>query len=294
LLRVDRTGEVHTLSGRSLIGRAPGCAVVLDEGQVSSEHATIAWRDGWWVRDLASRNGTTLRGEPVHPGVDRPLARGVQLAFASVCCTLIEDGPPRPAARDLQTGALCSSPGEVLALPEDHPTVSIVPGPRGGWQLEREDDDRPVSDREEIEVSGRRYRLYLPVSVDPTLAAQRVTLSFLVSPDEEHVSVELIGAARRATLRPRIHLYLLLTLARARLSATSPDPLERGWVLRDDLARMLRCDPVTINVQLHRLRQDLAAHGLEGAPALLEVRARTGQVRLGTDAIEIQRGDRCG
>jgi hypothetical protein len=265
--------------------------VILAEPRVSSEHAAIAWRDGgWWVRDLASRNGTTLGGEPVQPGLDRPLALGSALAFAQAPCTLVDDGAPSPAARDLATGALHASPGEVLGLPDDAPIASIAPAAEG-WRLVLDDDERPIADRDEIEVAGRRYRVYLPVLVAPTMAAIHLALTFAVSADEERVSVELAGGGRRAALRPRSHLYLLLTLARARLASTVVNPLERGWVHRDDLARMLRCDPSTVNVQLHRLRQDLAAHGIDGAAGALEARPRTGQVRLGTEAIEIRRAE---
>lgn len=62
--------------GRSLIiGRHPGCGVVIDDPQSSRENAGIAF-DGraYTVRDLESRNGTFLNEAPVlgpevlHPG----------------------------------------------------------------------------------------------------------------------------------------------------------------------------------------------------------------------------------
>ena len=62
--------------GRSLIiGRHPGCSVVIDDAQASRENTGIAF-DGraYTVRDLESRNGTFLNEAPVqgpevlHPG----------------------------------------------------------------------------------------------------------------------------------------------------------------------------------------------------------------------------------
>jgi len=54
---------------------------------------------------------------------------------------------------------------------------------------------------------------------------------------------------------------------------------------------MLRCDPITINVQIHRLRQDLGQLPFEDAQTLIEVMSRTGLVRLGTDQVTISRLD---
>ena len=48
---------------RLLLGRHPGCDVVLLEPSVSRRHALLTLRDGVWVlRDLASTNGTLLNG----------------------------------------------------------------------------------------------------------------------------------------------------------------------------------------------------------------------------------------
>jgi len=49
---------------RLVLGRAPGCEVVLTGQRVSRRHAALVRRrDGWWVEDLGSRNGTFCGGE---------------------------------------------------------------------------------------------------------------------------------------------------------------------------------------------------------------------------------------
>ena len=49
---------------RLVLGRAPGCEVVLTGQHVSRRHAALVRRqDGWWVEDLGSRNGTFCGGE---------------------------------------------------------------------------------------------------------------------------------------------------------------------------------------------------------------------------------------
>ncbi len=63
----------------TLIGRAPECALVLDDDYASGRHARI-YHDGvnWVVEDLRSTNGTWLDGQRL--GADpRPVAEGSSL-----------------------------------------------------------------------------------------------------------------------------------------------------------------------------------------------------------------------
>ena len=59
VLALDWTGARTEL----LIGRHPGCDVVLDGLSVSRRHALLRFRDGSWIlRDLESTNGTRVNG----------------------------------------------------------------------------------------------------------------------------------------------------------------------------------------------------------------------------------------
>ena len=50
----------------TLMGRAENNDVVADEPRVSRQHAAIrADRDGYWIEDLSSRNGTFLNGQRI-------------------------------------------------------------------------------------------------------------------------------------------------------------------------------------------------------------------------------------
>lgn len=291
LLRHARTGELRTLAGRTLVGRSAGCALRLEDAKVSSEHAVLAWRsDRWTVRDLGSRNGTALSGRPMAAGVEVPLARGDALRFADDEWVLHDDAPPSPIAVRLATGARVGGDADVLLLPDaESPLVSITPTPTGSWCVYSDDERSDVEDRATVEVGGEWYQLYLPTRADPTLGpGDAVGLCFRVSPDEEQVEVEVTASGRVARLGPRSHHYLLLTLARLRVSQAGRSAADRGWVHRDDLARMLKLDVRTVAVQVHRLRQELGAHEMEGAASLLEVRARTGQLRVGTYRITLR------
>jgi sigma-B regulation protein RsbU (phosphoserine phosphatase) len=62
-----RSGErIPLRTGRVVIGRHPGCDIVIDTSAVSRQHAAIAIEDGQaTVEDLRSRNGTLLNGRPL-------------------------------------------------------------------------------------------------------------------------------------------------------------------------------------------------------------------------------------
>jgi FHA domain len=291
LLRDAESGELRALAARSLVGRTALCAVRIADPRVSSEHAVVAWRDDrWWVRDLGSRNGTFLDGRRLDPGEEAPIPPGGALRFGERAWTLDDDAAPAPVAVDLVTGAIVTAPGDVLLLPDGlGPTLSVGPTATGGWRAESDTERWDVADLDTVSAGPQRFRLYLPTSSDPTVGPDRpVELAFRVSPDEEQVDVEVSCGARVARFGRRSHHYLLLTLARIRLAQPNRSSAERGWVQRDELAHMLRVDRATVNVQVHRIRQELGQHRLDGAERVVEVRTRTGQIRVGTDRIIIR------
>jgi pSer/pThr/pTyr-binding forkhead associated (FHA) protein len=62
-----RRGTTYSLGPEMTLGRAPGCAVVIEDTFASQLHARIFERDGeWFVEDLGSRNGTWLNRDQVH------------------------------------------------------------------------------------------------------------------------------------------------------------------------------------------------------------------------------------
>ena len=87
-------GQAHTLPlplPRALIGRAPGCDVVLDHPSVSQRHAELAFRDGHFVlRDLSSTNGTRVGLARIDQPT--PLTNGSHLIVGAVDLLFAHDG----------------------------------------------------------------------------------------------------------------------------------------------------------------------------------------------------------
>src|SRR5262249_4963451 len=54
-----RRGERITIRPGATVGREAGNAIIIDEATVSARHAVFGFdRDGWWLEDLGSTNGT--------------------------------------------------------------------------------------------------------------------------------------------------------------------------------------------------------------------------------------------
>jgi len=174
--------------------------------------------------------------------------------------------------------------------------VSLVEGRDGRWAIEADGGARPVSDGESISAGGEAWILDLPEGTSSTLPVgaaaptlESIALRFAVSRDEERVDITVLCPDREIQLPARSHHYLLVTLARARLSAAAAPPAERGFLDRDDLCRMLATDELRLNVDVCRARKQFAALGIQGAVNIVDRRTGTGRIRLGVERVEVRR-----
>jgi hypothetical protein len=82
---IDGFGTPHPIAtGRTLIGRRPQADVVVLAPSVSRDHAELTRVDGsgWQIRDLGSRNATTIDGQRVQGRA--PLQDGMPVRFGEV------------------------------------------------------------------------------------------------------------------------------------------------------------------------------------------------------------------
>ena len=156
-----------------------------------------------------------------------------------------------------------------------------------------------VHHHQELKIGDRVWRLHLPEPRDTTLTSEHdpgdpsepsLRVHFLVSRDEESVSLTVVTPAGEHRWEPRAPHYLLLTLARQRLAETQLAEHERGWLDVDRLARMLNLNRKTVNVYICRLRAQLADAGVPGGATLIQRRLLSQQIRIGVGLLEILHG----
>jgi len=76
------TQQYPLCEGRTVVGRAPQCDVVINDDSISRQHARLVVRpDEVQLSDLQSRNGTYFAGEPIR---EVTLRGGEQLSFGDV------------------------------------------------------------------------------------------------------------------------------------------------------------------------------------------------------------------
>ncbi len=296
------TGRTFSLSAHVLVGRSSACTVRIKEDLVSGEHARLSWLgERWHLRDLASRNGTFLNGTRLARGAAAELNPGDKIAFGDVQSIFVLEDASAPVAlaRNLASGDVRKARDGMLALPsEDEPTACIIEREGGQWDLEMGDVLRNAEDGEVLEVGGQAWTLHLPAPDQQTADAQAIataesspTLRLRVSRDEEHVEVVFDSPNGKQSLPPRAHHYTLLTLARMRIAAEAQPDLPdaaRGWASVDDLCRMLATDEMKLNVEIYRIRRDLAELGIKNAAAAIERRRSSRQVRLALAHVRIE------
>jgi hypothetical protein len=301
LLRRRATGKLHKLTCRYVVGRSPASDLPLISRLASNTHAEILWSgSSWELRDLGSRNGTFLGARRLESGERAIIGRGTRLAFgdAEDLFELVDDEPPGAMAAS-DDGRRQEAEDGLLILPDaEHPVFTIFDEGGGNWVAESSNGTRlRLSLGDTLHIDGQRWCIELPVVSERTwqpgsaqMTLRRLNMRFAVSRDEEHVELTLIQDNQVVVLPSRTHYYLLLTLARARISAHENADIteaEAGWVHVSDLLDMLKTNENTLNVAICRARKDLARAEVLGATDLIERHPATRRLRLGVRNIEI-------
>ncbi|WP_181234183.1 FHA domain-containing protein [Enhygromyxa salina] len=297
-------GIEHELASVYVIGRSHGCDLCIARPSVSGLHAEIIWDgEAWWVQDLGSRNGTFHDGRRLSAGERAAVPEGTTVAFGTLehSYQLKSAAPPRMLAK-ASDGLVLVAVDDILCLPSPEACeLSIFCEADGRWMLESEAGKRALQHREIISVGGKAWELRLPAPTQRTREVDlgvvpdvdNIGLDFAMSRDGEHVEVTLHTFAGAEALKFRSHLFLLAALARQRVADMAQEHLgvaEHGWAYRDDLLRELDIDVQLMNLWIHRVRQQLAQAGVQGAGAVIERRSGSQQLRIGVGRLTVRTG----
>jgi pSer/pThr/pTyr-binding forkhead associated (FHA) protein len=302
-IRESSTGEIRILEPSHVIGRvpAPRCSLTLDEPYVSGVHAELRWTGAAWeVKDLGSRNGTYLDGRRLDPSASHRIGKGSKIAFGKREreWEMIDESSPSVMAVPLSGGDPVLLRDDFIALPSsDDPRATIYRTIEGVWVLETPDAaPRTLADQCTFEAVGRLWRFCCSDMPPATLAtddvAARMELAdldviFSVSRDEEHVHLAMRHAGRAIDMGTRKHNYLLLTLARRRLSECAQGLPETscGWIDQEELAHDPSMAPPQLNIDVFRIREQFSKAGVMDAAGIIQ--RRPGQLRFGTSRVSI-------
>lgn len=302
-------GALVALSPATQIGSHPACQIFVPDSRVSLVHALVCWvaPGRWELRDAGSTNGTFLNGTRIGGAGRYPLVEGniLGLGSAEAFLTIEDVSRPCPEALELSTGARVLGLNQLLTLTGEVPDEfqDVFELSSGTWVTDVDGDVRQLRDGDIVPVGSRSYRIALPIPIPETEQVsggvpqkiQRAPLGggsliFCVSADLEHVEMQVRWCGQVWTTR-RAYNRALVELARARLAErnSSLAPHEQGWTYADDLCTLADYDSISrLNVEIHRARAELTRRGIPNAPAIVERRPRSGQLRIGTDLVEIR------
>jgi len=301
LLRPD--GRHQSLGYRTLVGRAAYCGVMLTDSRVSAEHASVYYDKGaWFLRDLASTNGTFLDGAKLDLGRKHLLVPGSMLGFGAPSPTfrMLHDDPPRMRLRNCATGAKLEPTLGLVVLPsEERPLITVFQG-LDGWYEEREGAVQQLDDFAEVVVEGQCWNVELPPPGDEMAQTgltrvggwatfDELFLRFDVSRDRESIVLYIVAATESRAITNRAYHELLLVLAEARIESQVAGiaEVEQGWLHTDELCRRIAGDISKVNVDVFRARQQLDQLGVLESHRIVERRPITRQARIGTSRVEI-------
>lgn len=305
ILRNRATQRKIPLRTHHVFGRGHSTDTLLENPDASQLHASIFWTGTAWELRDHSRNGTVLDGvlQYNNSGLSLHVGSVIEFGRDHASTWVVEDlGAPSnllwpvdhsshpipltrsnllPQGQDAEVSIHCNVQGQW-----------IYTTPHGSWVLE---------DGNEVQFSDQNWCFIQMADVASTMDAvvgihtlgnSRPTMHFHVSLDEEHVHLQMVDADQRVDLGERSHHYALLILARLRLkdAQLQTDSNGHGWIELERLAKMLGLDPGHLNIQIFRMRKQLALALPQGAhvPDLIE--RRRGSLRFGNVRFFIIRG----
>ncbi len=298
------TGEVIVLHVHHTFGRyKTKVETVLTSQDVSKVHASICWEDQQWKVVDHSRNGTWVNKNRLVSKAKQILSVGDVVWFGgseTSAWKVLDVSPPKPMLVSIKPQGSIIELERLCVLPdEEHPELTIYLSEYGDWLCEDAEETRVLQDGDIIQQGQTLWKFVAVDMVDSTLTSGKggggasLQFRFLVSPDEEHVTLQILQDHKVIDLGERVHHYPLLILARQRLADAQQgfDVSSQGWIDFQEFCSMLRMDYFHLNTQIYRARKQIL-HSLPNNPHLPKVvERRSGSLRFGSSYLFIQRGD---
>lgn len=274
ILRNRSNGICVVLNSYHIVGRSSSKAdTIIDDKRVSQLHASFRFINGHWFILDHSRNGTKLNQQPLQHSKEVALCEMDQIDFVTADqgkWQIIDTSPPTNYLKGLlpEYGNIPLS--SVTCLPnEDNPKATIYQLNNGQWVLSKDNIEAIICANGIVDLTPYgQWRLLemapLQVTQDQALEVTKfldtATFHFFVSQDEEEVLLKINYQGNTFDLGVRAHHYLALLMARKRIEdAKASLPYHtQGWHYKDVLQKMMRIDPLYINLQIFRIKKQLS------------------------------------
>ena len=293
------------LASEHVFGRQIGaCSQILHNPEASRIHASILWNGEAWFLHDSSKNGTYINNMHVVRGQKMRVDIGDRIRFGSEdsdAWAVLDISAPKPMLLPITPGLAPVALEDIELLPDDKaPEILLYSSISGEWTCESPEGAAILRTGDHVGISAGQWRF---VDAKPSIDTQsidddalvkvaHIETHFNVSQNEEHVSLKLNIAGNEVDLGQRNHHYLMLLLARKRLSDRSAGiaDSEQGWMDKELLVKAIGLSENHINILIYRFRKQM----LGALPSTLRlpqaIERRTGEIRFAYDLIQIGGG----
>lgn len=299
------TGEVTILLAQHIFGRHPGASnTVLNSPNVSRMHAAISWDGEMWSIQDSSTNGTYLNGTRLSSEARHEVKLDDKIQFSNLesdVWQMTNQDAPKSLLLPQNNDSPVIELDDIAVLPnEERPEVTLFLSPSGDWNCESDAGVSVLSSGDLVGTHDCVWKFIEAKTIAATLQLEAqeqansaaISVAFEVSQNEEHVAMKLSLDDVEYDLSERNHHYLLLLLARQRLSdqQAGVDAAEQGWVEKERLSKMLGQSETHINIQVYRFRKQLIKALPQSLVLPQVIERRTGEIRFVYDNISITGG----
>lgn len=299
------TGEVAILLAQHIFGRHPGASsTVLNSPNVSRMHASISWDGEKWTIQDSSTNGTYLNGIRLSSEARHEVKLDDKIQFSNLeadVWQMTNQDAPKSLLLPQTKGNSVIELDDIAVLPnEQQPEVTLFMDPSGDWNCESDAGVSVLSSGDLVGTHECVWKFIEAKTIAPTLQLEaqaqansaQISVAFEVSQNEEHVAMKISLDEVEYDLAERNHHYLLLLLARQRLTDQQAgiDIAEQGWVEKERLSQMLGQSETHINIQVYRFRKQLIKVLPQSLVLPQVIERRTGEIRFVYDNISIVGG----